>query len=181
MSERGFTILELLLAVALLGIVMFGVGAFYFATARVDHDNTAQTFLQRQATLIFDEMTKQIGEATISTDPSSLLIPCPGGVADSLQVKNSRGTYCFHRDGAGTGVFQTSPGGGEWDLLKGPPAKLTTTTGACPAAGGFCPTILATNGGVTVGAAITLRLRFQLPGTTGYQTMTFNTTIAARN
>jgi prepilin-type N-terminal cleavage/methylation domain-containing protein len=177
MSERGFTILELLLAMAVLGIVMFGVGGFYVATARVEHDNTSQTFLQRQASIVLGEMTKQIGEATAST----MVIPCPGGVADSLQVTNSRGTYCFHRDGAGTGVFETTPGGGQWNLLSGPPAKLTTTSGACPAAGGFCPTLLVATGGGTVAAAITLRLRFQLPGTPGYQTMTFIKTIAARN
>ena len=190
MSERGFTVLETLLAAAVLGFVMLGVGLFYVSSVRMEQENNAQIYLQRQATLIINEMTKQIGEATAS----SIVIPCSGGgTPDSIEVTNSRGTYCFHRDGAGSGLLEDRPGG-QWDLLRlGSPARLTTTTGACPDEGGFCPTLVVDNnkpspcGGPSqpscnrVGAAITFRLRFQLPESSGYQTMTFTTTIAARN
>jgi len=206
MSERGFTILELLVATGALSLVLLGMSVFYTVLTRFELENSSQIYLQRQATLVEEEMRRQIEEATaaISGPPavaSTLVMPCPGAglSADSLQVTNSRGTYCFRRDAAGsdaTGLLEDRPdgGGGTWDLLSGAPATLTTTTGACPAlvagactnpiptsSGGFCPCLLQDNVGNTVGAAITYRLRFRYPGTNSFQTMTFTTTIAARN
>jgi type II secretory pathway pseudopilin PulG len=177
MSERGFSMLEALLATAALSIVLLGVGVFYLSSLRMERDNDAQIQIQRQAAIIISEMRKQIGESTGST----LFRPCPGAVLDSIQATNSRGTYCFRRNDAGTGLLEDRPGGGQWDLLSGALSTLSTTTGDCPAEGGFCPTLLVKNGGPTVGAVITLRLRFQLPAASAYQTMTFTSTIAARN
>ncbi len=188
MRQRGFTVLEFLVATAVLAIVLLGISTFYASSARIQKDNTAQTFLQRQATLIIDQMISQIGAATAS----SLVIPCPGGVADSIQMSRAKTAsdpagwpdpvvLCFHRDAAGTGLLMDTPNGGQQNLLSGAPVTLTTTTGPCPGAGGFCPTLLVNNASATMGAVITLRLRFQLPESTGYQAMTFTTTIAARN
>ena len=119
--------------------------------------------------------------------------------ADSLQVTNSNEpdpanpvgcapncNYCFRRDAAGTGLLEDRAGGGTWNLLSGAPATLTATTGSCTGAsptGGFCPSLVTDNAAPpnTVGAAITLRLRFRIPETDSFQAMTFTTTIAARN
>jgi len=197
LSERGFTILEVLVAAAALSLVLLGMSLFYTTLTRFELENNSQTYLQRQATLIEDEMRRQIEEATAT----SMAVPCSGGglSADSLEVTNSRGTYCFRRDAASTtatGLLEDRPdgGGGTWNLLSGTLATLTTTTGTCPAlvagacpspmpasSGGFCPCLLKDNGGAIVGAAMTFRLSARLPGTDSFQTMTFTTTIAARN
>jgi len=193
MSERGFTLVEVLVAAAAIVIVLLGVGTFYLSSVRFEEENGAQIALQRQATIVMDELRKQVERAC--TDPAALgctpLVTGCGGVTDSLQVTISAATtppngdvYCFKRDATpnGTRLLVDRPGGGTWDLLSGAPATLTTTTGACPDAGGFCPTLLIHNAtGRTLGAVITLRLRYGVPETNSFQTMTFTTTIAARN
>ncbi len=193
MSERGFTVVEIVVAAAALSIVLLGGGTFYLSSIRIEEENTAQTYLQRQATIVLDEMRKQVERActdsTASTCPTAPLVIGCGGVPDSLQVSvplaaGGIEVYCFKRDASpnGTRLLVDRPGGGQWDLLSGAPATLTTTTGACPNAGGFCPTLLVNNNtGKTLGAAITLRLRYQIPETSSFQTMTFTTTIGARN
>jgi hypothetical protein len=113
-------------------------------------------------------------------------------VANSLQVTNAGGVYCFRRDSStGTQFLEDRPGGGQWDLLSGAPVTLSTVAGAtldasnfCGPTAGFCPG----RTGVAPGldpqgktAFVTLRLRFQIPESNGYQTMTFTTSIARRN
>ena len=108
-------------------------------------------------------------------------------VANSLQVTQTNGdVYCFHRDAAGTGLVEDLNGVGRFDLLTGGPVTLATTTGSCPASGGFCPTLITGPdpnnpplGTIVVAAAITLRLTS--PTAANNQTTTFTTTIAPRN
>lgn len=184
MSQRGFTLLEVLVAAATLSVVLAGAVAFYLSAVRVDQQNSAQVFLQRQATLIIDEMSKQIHGAT-----GLQITGCGGGPATSLQVTNSRGVYCFRRavdaSGALTGFVEDRPdgGGGTWNLLSGAPVTLSVTSGNCPDDGGFCPSEVRHNvNNCLAGAAITLRLRAPYPGTpSSYQTMTFTSTIAGHN
>ena len=197
MSQRGFTLVEVVVAAAALSIVLLGVGTFYLSSIRIEEENTAQTFLQRQATIVMDEMRKQVeractdlavpGSPCPTAPPAPLVLGC-GGVPDSLQVSvpapGGIEVYCFKRDSSpnGTRLLVDRPGGNQWNLLSGAPATLTTTTGTCPDAGGFCPTLIVNNNTAkTLGAAITLRLRYRIPETSSFQTMTFTTTLAARN
>ena len=190
MSERGFTILELLVAAFIAAVVVIGAGSLYLLSARVERENAAEMFLQRQAKFVMDEMMKQIGGACAcggTTTPCNA--PCAAmsatatcsGVPNSLQVTQPNGAvYCFHRDASGTGLMEDRPGGQNPNLLSGSPVTLSTTAGACAAnTGGFCASLVTTNDGTPVAATVTLRLRFQL-GTDSYQTMTFSSTIAAR-
>lgn len=197
MNARGFTLLELLLASTVLAGILLGAGWFYLTAKRFELENRAQVSLQRQATLIMDELSKQIqpGTAGKSGPPvvaSTIVIPCTtSGDPNSLQVTRARSAsdppswpdpvvLCFRGTGDATGLLEDRPGG-TWNLLTGAPATLSLTTGACPDSGGFCPTLVTDNGGNTIGAAITFRLRYRSPESNAFQTMTFTTTIAARN
>lgn len=195
MSERGFTLLEVLLASAVLAIVLLGAGGFYLLTVRVGSENTAQTSLQRQATLIIDEAARQIAPATLLEYP----VTC-GADTNALRATNGCGTFCFHRDSAtGTQLLEDrnlngscpgqTAGTGTMNLLagaliqaRGSAGLLSTVNTACSATtGGFCPSLVIHSGSnCVVGAAITFRLRFQIPETGSYQTMTFSSTIAGR-
>src|SRR5207247_8655476 len=143
MSRLRFTLHALAAAPAALSLVLLRMSLFYTTLTRFELENHTQTYLQRQATLLQDEMRRQIEEATAT----SMAVPCSGGglSADSLEVTNSRGTYCFRRDAASPtapGLLEDRPdgGGGTWNLLSGTLATLTTTTGACPAlVAGACP------------------------------------------
>ena len=191
MSERGFSLLELLVAATAVSVILFGTGTLFMTFVRFGQENSAQTFLQRQATIIKDEMAKQIQAGSLL----SLATGC-GGVVDSVQVTNANESnpsaptgcgaatpptcnYCFRSDG--TTLLEDRPGGGQWDLLTGAPTTLTTTTGACPDSGGFCPTLVLDTTGNAVAVAITFRLRYRYPFTDSLQTMSFTTTITPRN
>ena len=180
MSERGFTLLEVLVAAAVLCVILLGAGTFYLSAVRFDKENSAQTFLQRQATIIKDEMARQIQAGSLA----SLATGCGGGTAtNSVRITQqpSGDVYCFHQDDTGTGLLEDRPGSGQWNLLSGTLATLSTTTGPCPEQGGFCPKLVQDGSGNTAGVAITFRLRFQIPETNSYQTMTFSTTLTPRN
>lgn len=195
MGNRGFTLVELLVALAAGTIIILGMSSFYVFTTRAAIENNSQAYLQRQAALIIEELGRQIRPA------STLAIVACSGVANSLRVTQSDGSvYCYRRDSAasGTGLIRdfTPPGGGAgstqtWNLLSGAMATLTTangptvdgggncgtTAGFCPGLTGFAPAI--TNAGKR--ATVTFRLRYQFPETQSFQTMTFTTDISKRN
>ena len=195
MSERGFALLELLVASAAGVIVLLGVGAYYLTTVRFGNEGTAQISLQRQASMVIDEAARQIAPATLLEYP----VAC-GGDANGLRATNSCGTFCFHRESAtgsqlledrtlnGTCPNQTASTGtmnllaGALIQAGGSAGLLSTVDTACSAStGGFCPSLVRHNGtNCVVGTALTFRLRFQHPGTSSYETMTFSTTIAGR-
>jgi Tfp pilus assembly protein PilV len=157
-NERGLTLLELLIAAALGTVVLLGLGQFYLATVRFGSQSNAQTFLQRQAVIIMDEMAQQIRPAT------GLALATCGGVVNSLQVTSGGGTYCFYQ--SGTGLSETRPGG-TWNLLSGSPVTLQANSAT-----------------FTLPDAKTAAISFQLQATTqggATQIMTFTTTIGRRN
>jgi len=102
MNERGTTLVELLIATVVGSVVLLGIGSFYVATMRASHQDSAQTFLQRQGAMIIEEMARQIRPAT------ALSGNCNG--ANSLQVINSNGTFCFYRDST-SAQLRGGPGG----------------------------------------------------------------------
>ena len=195
MSTRGFTLLEVIVAAAVLAVVMVSLGSFYLSTVRFANQDSAQVSLQRQASFIIDELARQIAPATLLEYPVSC-----GGDPNGLRATNTCGTFCFHRDTAtltqireertlnGTCPNQAASAG-TMDLLsgalipaQGAAALLSTVNTACGANnGGFCPSLIRHNGtNCVIGAAVTFRLRAQLPESPSYQVMTFSTSIAGR-
>jgi prepilin-type N-terminal cleavage/methylation domain-containing protein len=199
-TGRGFTVLEVIVAALVLAIVMAAAGTFYLSTVRTADDDTAQVSLQRQASFVVNELTRQIAPATLLEYP----VAC-GGDANGLRATNSCGVFCFHRDpGTMTELLEdravnpapdgpcSNPvtGTGTMNLLSGAlvPAGgnaglLSTTGAACgaTAAGGFCPSLVRHSGtNCVIGAAVKFRLRAQYKGGSGYQVMTFSTSVAGR-
>lgn len=174
MGNRGFTLLELLAALAVASILVLGTSGIFVFITRAGKDNDAQAYLQRQAALLMDEMARQIRPATSLVD--SFTCGPGAGTPNSLLVTQADGTrYCFRGDATGTGFWRDhyAPGAatpdGSWNLLAGAPVTLTTAGS---------PTLVVVN---SRRAVITFQLQYQIPGSPSFQTMTFSTTIARRN
>jgi type II secretory pathway pseudopilin PulG len=202
MTERGFTILEVILTGAIVAMVMVGLGTFYLSTVQFSNENAAQTALQRQASFIVDEMARQIAPATLLEYP----VAC-GGDPNGLRATNSCGTFCFFRGvpngSALTAILETRTLNGTCpnhtsstatvNLLsgalvsaKGDPGLLSTlpTSTACAANGangGFCPDLIRRGDGCIAGAVVWFRLRYQVPESQDFQLMTFSTSVGRRS
>ena len=137
MNERGTTLIELLIAMAVGSVVLLGIGSFYVATLRASHQDSAQTFLQRQGVLIIEEMARQIRPATAlargvcNADANSLR---------ATQLINGNPVYfCFYKNG--TQLNEDRPGGTA-NLLAGSPVPLTVSSfGVSLISGGKAATI----------------------------------------
>jgi prepilin-type N-terminal cleavage/methylation domain-containing protein len=159
MNERGFTLLEILIAMAIGTVILFGVSGFYLSALRFNAEASSQTHLQRQGALVVDEMSRQIRPAT------ALAITTCSGVANSLQVTNptpggGSQTLCFRK--SGSQLLEDHAGGGSRDLLWGSLSPLTVNS--------FSATL--------VGSAVTIS--FQLADNQLNQ-LAFTTTLAKRN
>jgi type II secretory pathway pseudopilin PulG len=130
MNERGVTLLESLIALAVGIVVLLGVGSFYVATSRASGQDSAQTFLQRQGVLILEEMARQIRPATALTRGV-----CNNADANSLQatqiINNTAVNYCFYKNG--TQLNEDRPG--TENLLAGSPVPLTVSSFASSLSG----------------------------------------------
>jgi prepilin-type N-terminal cleavage/methylation domain-containing protein len=168
MNARGFTLPELLVAIAVGAVVLLGVGSFYVSSVRFSAASQSQAYLQERAGFIVEEMSRQIRPATVN-----MTTGCRAGET-SLGVTNSAGTFCFYRVAATDRFFRDSPGPATFDLLSGLPGVaalrvtaftlcLTTPPDATCAAGGTA-------------ARITFELR-----DTRANSMTFVTSIARLN
>jgi prepilin-type N-terminal cleavage/methylation domain-containing protein len=155
MNERGLTLIELLVALAIGSFVLFGASGFYLSTVRFTEQSNAQTYLQRQAVLVVDELTRQIRPAT------ALARGTCNADANSLRVTNSSGVYCFYQ--SGNQLLEDRPGGGTSNLLSGSLASLAANSFTTNLSGG-------------TKATITFQIR------DGYQnSMTFSTDVSKRN
>ena len=148
MNERGVTLLESLIALAVGSVVLLGVGSLYVATSRSSAQDSAQTFLQRRGVLILDEMARQIRPATVLTTPGAGLCNVD---TNSLQATNSLGAFCFYRANTcsqtikpcsttadcpqgeiclsnAMQLLEDRPGGGTENLLAGSPVPLTVSS-----------------------------------------------------
>jgi prepilin-type N-terminal cleavage/methylation domain-containing protein len=165
MNERGVTMIELLVATAIGGVMLLGVTGFYLSALRFNAEGSSQTYLQRQGALVLDELARQIRPA------SALAIATCNGNANSLQVTNTAAgggsqTLCFRK--SGSQLLEDLPGGTR-DLLSGSPSPLTVTS--------FSPSLSGT------GVTITFQLRDQTFTSTdqSHNLLTFTTTLGKRN
>jgi prepilin-type N-terminal cleavage/methylation domain-containing protein len=153
MNERGVTLLELLITLAVGSVVLLGAGSFYIATSNASRQDSAQTFLQRQGVLILEEMARQIRSAT------SVATNCNG--ANSLQAMNASGTFCFYQPDS-THLNEVLPGGTANLLRTGSPVSLTVSN--------FVPTVS--------GSVVTVSFQLQ---DNAHNAMTFTTALGHRN
>jgi prepilin-type N-terminal cleavage/methylation domain-containing protein len=120
MNERGSTLLELLIALAVGSVVLLGISSLYLATLRFSDQDSSQTFLQRQGVLILEEMARQIRPGTALTQGV-----CHNNNPNAFGVTNSLGNFCFYQNG--TQLSEDRPGGGTENLLGGSPVPLTVS------------------------------------------------------
>jgi prepilin-type N-terminal cleavage/methylation domain-containing protein len=64
MSQRGFTLLELLVAAALGAVVLMAAGTLYVTATKYERTDESLTYMQRQGTLILEKMGRRIRNAT---------------------------------------------------------------------------------------------------------------------
>jgi len=164
MNERGITLLESVIAMAIGSVVLLGIGSFYVATARFSRQDNAQISLQRQGTLIIEEMARQIRSATTLTRGT-----CHGADANSLQATNASGSFCFYENG---NVLDEDRGGGTENLLRGSLVPLTVSSFVTSLNSAVCPD---GTSGCQI-ATITLQLQDN-----AQNSMTFTSTLGRRN
>lgn len=143
-SQRGFTLVELMVASAIGVIVLLGSMSMYLATTRAFAQSSSQVVLQRQGTLAVQQIAQQLRRASTlgtacapaGTTGRSLLVTINNTVPASLA---DAGTYCYYAgsgtNGAAAGALceRFTPVGGVAgscrDLLAGPQAALVRQTG----------------------------------------------------
>ena len=134
MNERGFTLVELLIALALGVVVLLGVGTLYRTVAWSSKGDNAQANLQTQATIVVDELRRQVEAAsTIERcfSGSDCIADTCNGVTDFLYVAQPGGSiYCFYKASGQLMEYREPVGGGSsgaWNLLSGSLAPLIVT------------------------------------------------------
>ncbi|MBI4529746.1 MAG: prepilin-type N-terminal cleavage/methylation domain-containing protein [Deltaproteobacteria bacterium] len=127
MDDRGFTLIEVLVASVIGAVVLLGISNFYLSTLRLGDQSSSQTFLQRQASFIIEEMARQTRPAC----DLALNSGCPA--TPSLRVTQPGATgcdgpsYCFYRSGDQLRELRILDSS-EFNLLNGSPVPLAVTT-----------------------------------------------------
>lgn len=93
-NQRGVTLVELLVAAVVGSIIILALGGFFVSTARFGRENDAQAYLQRQATLIIDQIT------SVTRTASDVTVDTCNDVDDALVVSgpdpDSPGDFIFN-------------------------------------------------------------------------------------
>lgn len=142
-NQAGFTFTEVLIAGAIGAVVLLALGSFYLSTIRFYEQSTAQTALQRQATLALEEVARQIRPAR------ALVLDTCSGVTNALRVRNADGDYCFYENASNQFLEDRPPPDGTWDLLVGAETPVSLEPGSLT----FCfdpPACTATSGAQVV-------------------------------
>ena len=184
MSERGVTILELLIALALGSVILLAGSALYRAVAVSYSLNDAQAYLQDQAALVVGELTRQVEAASliaVTNGVDSVPLTCPNGEANTLYVFQSNGSvYCFYSSNGQFMQYRAPAGGGTgaWNMLSGSPQPLQLT--ALDLCGSPPYTTCQTTSDI---AYVTFQLQAvgQFGGAATAPTMAFSAAIARRN
>ena len=95
MNQRGVTLIELLIAGFMGSIILLAFGSLFVEMVRIGRYGNAQASLQRQGTLIQEELARRIL-------PAVGLLPGSCGPADataSLQVALEGDFRCFYQQG----------------------------------------------------------------------------------
>ena len=119
MDNRGFSLIELLVALAATVVVILGASAFQISALRFSHQSSSQASMQHQGAMALEEMGRHIRSATALTRGTC------NADSNSIEATNSSGVYCFYR--SGTQLLEARPTG-TFDLLSGSLAPLTVTS-----------------------------------------------------
>lgn len=129
MSQRGATLIELLIVVLIASVVLLGIGSFYVSMLVSYNTGNAQAFVQRQGTLIQEEMARQILPA--DAVPGGNCSPGSDKGTNSLRVATNEGNFCFYQNANKIKVCEstaltdtTCKANTERDLLLGSPVPL---------------------------------------------------------
>ena len=158
-NNRGIGLAELLIA-TLVGVVMLlGIGSFFLSSVHFYEQSSSQTFLQRQGTMIMDEMSRRIQFANgLVEDPPT---DCPATPSLKVTQPGVTGFYCFYQ--SSDQLLERRPDGTDFNLLDGTPQPISISNVVFAATGGKR---------VTIG--------FQLNDDRG-NTMAFATDLVTRN
>jgi prepilin-type N-terminal cleavage/methylation domain-containing protein len=177
-NPRGFTLVELLIAVGLVGVIFLGLGSFFLSGLRFHEDATLQADMQRQGGLVLEAMGAQIRRATTWT-----LTPC-GGMATALRIANADGPYCFYQGLDATvspprpgQLMEAPPVGTAHSLLKG--ARFPLTASALTFR--FCRHVAGDNCELGGPSSEHVRITFTLAGGPTVFPSTFALTVKRRN
>ena len=98
-DQRGLSLIELLVGATLATLVAGGLLSAYLATSRSFGESSAQAALQRQGTLVLDEIARLARSAVGSN--AIALVTCDGR-PNSVQFATDQGPVCFYAraDGA---------------------------------------------------------------------------------
>jgi len=137
-NKGGFTLIELLVSFLVSGVLLLGISNFYISTIHFYEQSSSQTFLQRQGTLIIDEMTRRIRFANgLIQDPPD----CPATPSLKVTQPSVAGFYCFYQSVTGNQLLERLPDESDFNLLSGSPVPLTVSNVVFTAVGGQRVTI----------------------------------------
>jgi prepilin-type N-terminal cleavage/methylation domain-containing protein len=144
-GERGFSLVELLVASMLGTLVAGGLLSFYVATTRTVVESNAQAALQRQGSLAVEEISRQVRSAVDPGDtgglPAISLTTC-NGVPGSVQVSTpSDGSVCYYADRGGALCEYRDAKAGCRNLLAGGLKRIVLLTQTSPADPRCPPTV----------------------------------------
>jgi prepilin-type N-terminal cleavage/methylation domain-containing protein len=97
-SQRGFSLLELLVATMVGTIVAGGLLSLYLATTRSFGESNAQAVLQRQGALALEEIGRQVRRAV---GPGAISLATCNGNGRSVQVATPAGNVCYYANSDG--------------------------------------------------------------------------------
>jgi prepilin-type N-terminal cleavage/methylation domain-containing protein len=175
-NQRGFSLVEMLIAFLVAGILFLALGSMYVMTTRSFADSASQAALQRQGTLAMDEIARRVRNAapTPPTVPDPVkdigqdytVTTCNGvAVTRSVSINTPDGAICYYGGSAGQLCEYLGTGTACRNLLSGglSTVYLMTQTNPpdqrCPpgvAAGQPCLLLTAGAGGTSATVSFTI-------------------------
>lgn len=102
MKRRGFTLIELMLVVAMTSIVAGAIGAFYLEVRATGATIEAQVQLERRASLALEALARDMRGARTSVTPEQLTLQHSGAAPVRWRVEDGR---LLRSEGASTRVL----------------------------------------------------------------------------